>query len=207
MTSYFYLQAKKNNLNADFLYQLETYADSQKTLIYVLNRPLTDQKYNYTYSHSLIILVPKHKIAIVDFGDKKNEFEDYIEDVLEDIGSISDKYLYKEILGRPRTWRNNLLDIKFKFNEKKGVEELLNSLKLEELVDIKKIDLVISLFIGSINDIDRVKQEIPITTLDKIKQKIQLFDGDRGAQFPRSDPAGRRDLGRNAARTDRRSCL
>jgi len=179
MTSYFYLQADKNKLNADFLNQLETYADSQKTLIYVLNRPLTDQKYNYTYSQSLIILAPKHKVAIIDFGNKKHEFDDYIEDVLEDIGSISDKYLYKEVLGRPRTWRKDLLDTEISFDEIKGVENLLESLKLEEEFDIKRLDLLISLFIGSINDIDRVKQEIPATTLDKVKQKIQLFDGDQ----------------------------
>lgn len=35
------------------------------------------------------------------------------------------------------------------------------------------------MFIGSINDIDRVKEEVPITPLDKVKQKIQLFDGDQ----------------------------
>ncbi len=179
MTSYFYLQADKNKSNANFLDQLEEYADNQKTLIYVLNRPLTDQKYNYSYSKSLIILAPKHKVVIIDYGNKKTEFDDYIEDVLEDIGSISDKYLYKEVLGRPRTWRNSLLATDFKLNEINNIEALFDSIALNDDDEIKKLDLLISLFIGSINDIERVKSEIPTTILDKVKQKIQLFDGDQ----------------------------
>lgn len=179
MTSYFYLQAEKNQSNADFLTQLENYADNTKTLIYVLNRPLTDQKYNYSYSQSLIILAPKHKVAIINYGDKTTEFDDYIEDILEDIGSISDKYDYKGVLGRPRTWRNSLLATEIKLNKIDSVETLLSSIALDNDAEIKKLDLLISLFIGSINDIDRVKAEIPKTTLDKVKQKIQLFDGDQ----------------------------
>src|SRR5690606_19055297 len=179
MTSYFYLQADKNQTNANFLSQLESYADSQKTLIYVLNRPLTDQKYNYNYLQSLIILAPRHKVAIINYGNKNAEFNDYIEDVLEDIGSISDKYLYKDVLGRPRTWRSSLLATEIKLNEIDSVESLFNSLELHDDGEIKKLDLLISLFIGSINDIYRVKSEIPTTTLDTVKPIIQLFDGDQ----------------------------
>ena len=69
MSSYFYLQADKDPSNADFLGQLQIYAESEKCLIYVLNRPLTDQKYSYKYTQSLIILSPKNKIAIVDCGE------------------------------------------------------------------------------------------------------------------------------------------
>jgi superfamily I DNA and RNA helicase len=180
MTSYFYSEAKKNPTNANFLSQLESYAGSKKTLIYVLSRPLTDQKYTYTYSQSLIILAPKHKVAIINYGDSNDEFLDYVEDVFEDIGSISDKYLYKEILGRPRAWRESLTTVREWDSISDGdVESLFASLKLSDAREIKKIDLVISLFIGSINDIDRIKAEIPITILDKVKQKIQLFDGDQ----------------------------
>ena len=109
MSSYFYLQADKKPSNADFLDRLQEYAEGEKRLIYVLNRPLTDQKYSYNYTQSLIILSPRHKIAIVDCGNKEDEFDNYLEDVLEDIGSISDKYLYKDVLGRPRQWRKSLL--------------------------------------------------------------------------------------------------
>lgn len=179
MNSYFYLQADKNSKNADFIEKLQDYAEVNKKLIYVLNRPLTDQKYNYRYSQALIILSPKSKIAIVDCGNNTDNFSDYVEDVIEDIGSISDKYLYKEVIGRPRQWRQSLLVSDVSLEDITNEESFFKQLAITDEKEIKKIDLLISLFIGSINDIDRVKEEIPLTTLDKVKQKIQLFDGDQ----------------------------
>lgn len=179
MSSYFYLQADKNPANAEFLEQLQNHAEERKCLIYVLNRPLTDQKYTYRYTQSLIILSPKNKIAIVDYGNREAEFDNYIEDVLEDVGSISDKYLYKDVIGRPRQWRRTLLDYSIKLSEIESIDNLFQSLALNDEGEKKKLDLLISLFIGSINDIERVKEEVPVTTLDKVKQKIQLFDGDQ----------------------------
>ncbi len=179
MSSYFYLQAEKNPSNANFIEQLQEYADNKKTLIYVLNRPLTDQKYTYNYSNSLIVLSPKNKIAILDYGHKTEAFMDFIEDVLEDIGSISDKYLYKEVIGRPRQWKKSLIESQIKIPDVTSIDDLFAGLALNDEIEKKKIDLLISLFIGSINDIYRVKEEVPVTTLDKVKQKIQLFDGDQ----------------------------
>lgn len=179
MSSYFYLQADKNANNADFIEKLQQYAESEKKLIYVLDKPLTDQKYTYKYTQVLIILSPKCKIAIADYGDNENNFSDFVEDVLEDIGSISDKYLYKDVIGRPRQWRNTLLNDAVKITEPNSVDTLFANLSITDETDKKKIDLLISLFIGSINDIDRVKESVPTTTLDKVKQKIQLFDGDQ----------------------------
>lgn len=179
MSSYFYLQADKNKHNADFVHQLEQYAERKKVLIYVLNRPLTDQKYFYSYSQSLIILSPKNKIVIIDYGGKEIEFSNYVEDVIEDIGSISDKFLYKDVIGRPRSWRSTLIDTKIGLKDIDTVDQLFAKVALTDEAEIKKLDLLISLFIGSINDIERVKEDVPATTLDKVKQKIQLFDGDQ----------------------------
>ncbi len=68
MSSYFYLQAEKNSKNADLLNRLGDYADYSKELIYVLNKPLGDVKYNYAYKSALIILAPKSKILFLDYG-------------------------------------------------------------------------------------------------------------------------------------------
>ena len=43
----------------------------------------------------------------------------------------------------------------------------------------KKSELIISLLTGSINNIDKVKGNVPDNILDKVKQKIILFDGDQ----------------------------
>ena len=158
MSSYFYLQADKNSKNASFLEKLQVYAEAHKELIYVLNRPLTDQKYTYRYSDALIVLSPKHKIAIIDCGRSSDGFDDYVEDVIEDIGSISDKYLYKEVIGRPRQWRQSLVVSDIALGEIIEEEQFFQELFIDKDAEIKKIDLLISLFIGSINDIDRVKE-------------------------------------------------
>ena len=179
MSSYFFLQADKNAQNGDFLSKLEEYSFQHKKLIYVLDSPLTDQKYSYKYSQALIILSPNNKITIIDFGNSKTEFNNYIEDIIEDIGSISDKYLYKEVIGRTRIWRDSLIEPNLQNSIISDIDVFFQKTELTDENDKKKLDLLISLFIGSINDIDRVKQEVPITTLDKVKQKIQLFDGDQ----------------------------
>ncbi|HFE9765182.1 TPA: DEAD/DEAH box helicase [Acinetobacter baumannii] len=183
MSSYFFLDADKNSKNAKIINDLEQYAEENKKLIYVLKKPLTDQKYDYSYKDALIILAPKHKVIILDFSSKEyeenQEYQDYVEDVIEDVGSISDKYLYKDIIGRTRHWRNKLVEYKLQYKEEISIKEIINNNTLANSKDIKHLDLLISLFIGSINDIDRIKEDIPETLLDQVKQKIQLFDGDQ----------------------------
>lgn len=183
MSSYFFLDAEKNHKNAEVIDDLSSYAENNKKLIYVLNKPLTDQKYEYNYPDSLIILSPKQKVLIVDFSsidyDDNEEYQEYIEDVIEDVGSISDKYLYKDIIGRTRRWRKELVEYQIKYEKSLDVERLFELNRLTEPKSIKNLDLLISLFIGSINDIERVKENVPIELLDQVKQKIQLFDGDQ----------------------------
>ena len=181
MSSYFFIHAEKNSNNADLIDSLEKYAEDNKTLIYVLNKPLTDQKYNYSYNDAIIVLSPKHKVFIINslLNGSGELFEDFVEDVLEDVGSISDKYLYKEVIGRPRQWRKKLVNERLTIKEIKDINDLFESNKLIDSRDIKDLDLLISLFIGSINDIDRVKDNVPVTLLDQVKQKIQLFDADQ----------------------------
>ncbi len=179
MNSYFFLQADKNSKNADFIDALKEFSDTNQTLIYILDRPLTDQKYSYKYSQALIILSSGNKIAIVDYGENEDEYEDFVEDVIEDVGSISDKYLYKNVVGRPRVWRKSLIESEISIDSITDINAFFKTLSLKEESDKRKLDLLISLFIGSINDIDRVKEDVPITLLDKVKQKIQLFDGDQ----------------------------
>ena len=124
MTSYFFSQVEQNTKNSDFLKRLEAFAYSNKKLIYVLDRPLTDQKYSYKYSQALIILSPKNKISIIDYGNKKEEFLNYVEDIIEDISSISDKYLYKNIIGRSRVWRSTLFETDIRIETLSNISEI-----------------------------------------------------------------------------------
>lgn len=178
--SFFYSQVNENKKNRDFLKKIEEFSKEMLIQIYVLNKPLGENKYNYNYEDGLILLVPKYKMIFVNFNRGNEEFEDYVEDFIEDIGYISDKYGYKKILGRPRVWKKE-------FFEKKNYEDISN---LEIDVFLKKNKLktkeserngeyLISLLTGSINDIERIGGGFPENLLDQIKRKIVLFDGDQ----------------------------
>jgi len=176
-TSFFYLQAEKNDKNAGFINSLELYADKNKRQVYVVDRPLGDSKYAYTYKEVLVLLIPNHKMFFINTGNDAELFEDYVEDFLEDVGSISDKFRYKNVIGRPRSWRKSIID-SVHINEFNGdIEKFLESSVLTGGDVRKKCELIISLLTGSINDIEKVKGDVPDNILDKVKQKILLFDG------------------------------
>ncbi|MGP9512931.1 DEAD/DEAH box helicase [Psychrobacter sp. AOP5-GZ1-6] len=180
MSDYFFLGAEKNSSNASFIDSIESYASSNKTLIYILDRPLTDNKYSYSYNNALILLSSKKKITIINCDHENNDlYDDFVEDVIEDLSSISDKYQYKSVIGRSRHWRGSLLETELSITKIKDIPTLLQNIELSDDLESKKVDLMISLFIGSINDINRVKDNVPTNLLDKVKQKIQLFDSDQ----------------------------
>jgi len=178
-SSFFFIQAEKNSKNCDFLDALENYAESKKQQIYVIDQPLGDSKYSYEYDDGLVLLAPNFKIIFLNFGEDDSDFDEYVEDFIEDMGFISDKFRYKKIIGRPRVWREELIAKETKFDSSLGIEELLNRHSIATGEKKKKCELMISLLTGSINDIDRVKGDVPDNILDKIKKKILLFDGDQ----------------------------
>jgi len=189
--SFFFLQADKNENNSDFIDALEEYTNSHKKQIYVIDRPLGDSKYSYDFRCALILLIPDHKIILMNFGGDTSEFNEFTEDFIEDLGSISDKFRYKNIIGRPRNWRD-LLIISVQYDSSLlNIGKLLTEFRLNNSLDKKKCELMISLLTGSINDIEKVKGSVPDNILDKIKQKIQLFDGDQ-TRFVYQKPSKKR---------------
>lgn len=176
-SSYFFDYIDRKPKTDKFIDSLCDYANENKQLIYALDRPLTDQKYSYNYSDAIIILSPKHKITIINYGDN-DLFGEYLEDIYEDIASISDKYDYKKVIGRKREWID-MFSVQSTSVDILSISELMTNNSINDDYNIKLIDLLISLFVGSINDVDRIKKEVPTTILDRVKQKIQLFDGDQ----------------------------
>ncbi|MDH0241007.1 DEAD/DEAH box helicase [Aeromonas caviae] len=177
-SSFFYLQVDKNDNNYALIEKISDFAEKKKKQIYVVDRPLGDKKYTYNYSNALLILIPGYKLSFIDFGNNEDQFLDYCEDFIEDLGSISDKFKYKEHIGRPRSWRKSLIT-EIGVNELDDFEDFISTIKLENSADKRRSELLISLLTGSINNIDKVKLDMPDNALDKIKQKIILFDGDQ----------------------------
>lgn len=155
--------------------QLRIYSQTQDKQVYILHRVLGVKKpYQYAINSVAYILIPKHPIVILNYGDvNADELEDYFYDFKEDLGHLSDKYNYDKLLGRARKWPDEWIaytDIS-NFELRKYLEEEIES------QHIRKVDLLISLLIGSINSVEKIGENEPITTLDKVKQKIVLFDG------------------------------
>lgn len=178
-SSFFFLQAGiENPKNHGFIENLRAYSEATKIQIYVIDRPLGDSKYTYDHKDGLVVLAPKHKLIFIDFSDSHLSFEDFVDDFIEDLGSISDKFRYKEHIGRPKNWS----DLIYRPGDQEDINDIgnlfLNTLITDPLRQ-RVAELLLSLLTGSINDISKVRVEIPLEVLDKVKQKIVLFDGDQ----------------------------
>ena len=141
---------------------------------YILDHPFCED-FQYDYKQACVVLVPNYKMIFVNFSDDNEAFEDYILDFKEDIARLSSKHSYEKIIGRTRSWFNNLHTCYSQ--EDGGFEEFLDKQRLCIPEDCKRIELLISLLTNSINDIKRIGEiGIAENLLDKIKQKIILFD-------------------------------
>lgn len=176
-SNYFYSNIAESSANKNFLEEMHSIAESVKEQIYVISGPLIDGKYQYDDDSLMIVLSSKKKISFVTTRDMNEGFEDLCEDIIEDIASVSDKYGYKEKIGRPRVWRDKLI-CRYSVKEIKDVRTwFCKEVSLKNEDDFRTLDLLVSLFIGSINDVKDITTEEPDNLLDKVKYKIQLFDG------------------------------
>lgn len=175
--SFFFIQSGiENDKNTDLIGQIKKYSEDYKQQIYIVQTPLWDEKYSYDYKDGIIILTPKHKIIFCDLGNDNIAIEEYKDDFIEDIGAISDKFLYKNHIGRPKVWKELIVT---EDDLSQPIKDILDHHELATPKSQKTCQLLISLITGSINDIERVKDNVPEYLLDKVKQKILLFDGEQ----------------------------
>ncbi|MGB1205483.1 MAG: DEAD/DEAH box helicase [Chitinophagales bacterium] len=176
--SLFYSHIEENELNINWIKKIKTYSlENPEKQIYLISAPL-GEKYSYSYEeHVLVILSPKHKIIFIDLKNENEAFEEYYDDFIEDLSYISDKYNYKEHIGRPRRWKKNIT-IKETLSKISTIDELFDKHILSQQ-DYRKAELLISLLLGSINDIEKIGATEPDTILDKVKRNIVLFDGEQ----------------------------
>ena len=166
----------------EFVSKLKAYAEKSTNgnPVYVINKPLGDNKYAYTYEKAMVILVPKYRVIFLNYGKNIDAYEDYVEDFLDDVGHISDKYNYLKVLGRPRNWKKDyVVQVEYDDIKDKKIEEFLAEYRLETKEKERKGEFLISLLTGSINNIEKTGVDYPETILEKIKRKIILFDGDQ----------------------------
>lgn len=184
-SNYFFIDAEEDViLENTIITQLKDYANLNCKQIYVIQSALSTNT-EYIYKKACAIIIPHHKLLVANFdASQKNYFDDYWEDFLEDLGYLSEKYGYREILGRPRDWRHLIEKISgFELN----TMDDFSSFEVTDQRQIRTIELLTSLLIGSINDIRKIGSEIPDTLLKKIKSKIVLYDGTQSSFIYQDD--------------------
>lgn len=187
-TSFFFLQAEKSQANHTFVEEIERSAVSTCEQTYVITQPLGDNRYAYPHQGAIVVLSPKRRLAFVDFSGDTNSFNDFVEDFLEDLASISDKYRYKEAIGRPRNWRSDLIT-KIEADDVSPFESWQLETQIDDPAKQRIAELLVSLLTGSINDIEKVRADTPNSLLDTVKRKILLFDGEQ-TRFIYQQPTG-----------------
>ncbi len=170
-----------NQESVDFLEKyFEDYAEKKGIdKVYIISKPLIED-FDYEFKNkAVIVLIPTKKILFLNLASGESEkFEDFVEDVLDDVKSLSDRYGFTRLIERPRKWRKNIVVQEDYERFRKEPEVVLNKLEIPEgnLRDRRLSNLIISLLIGSINDANRIKTLTPETVVEKVKQRIILFD-------------------------------
>lgn len=165
--------------NQSLFHEIKEYSQSKNLPVYIINRPLTDRRYSYSVTKAFIILIPKHKLVFVNSGESSKDFEEFILDFIEDAGALSDKYEFKDNLGRARTWRDKYIYELSDINSN-SISNVLSEVSLQDNNRLSwESEQLLSLLLGSINDVSRIGREPAETELDKIKKKIILFDAEQ----------------------------
>lgn len=166
--------------NFAYISELEKYAKDREIQLFILSAPLIDAKYTSDYKKGLILATPGHKIIFVSLDNDResDDFQNYVIDTLEDIGSISDRYHFKEKIGRPRYWKEKAIAM-VDYNDIACDYNIVDNYLIQDPTEVRRVNIIISFLIGSINSAANIDVEAPINILESVKQKIQLFDSDQ----------------------------
>lgn len=150
---------------------LTKYAEDNKKQLYILCRPLSKESSVYDYQEAFVIFASGMKPCFIDISNNPVDFDDFIDEFIDDISHLSKTFEYNNKIGKKKTWVE-LLEIT------SSVDFDFDKLQLTNPRDKRIADLITSLVIGSINDISKINLDAA-NLLDTIKSKIILFDTDQ----------------------------
>ena len=177
LSSYFYCDLEyEEGKEPAWLLRLNDFSRSNQRRTYVMRSPVTDTE-DVRYDSNFLLMIAGKKLCIVQQSDDKL-FKAYCEDTLNSILYLFRKYNYRNELGLFSELSGRLIDYRAE-SDINDIDALLSSLAISEAIDVRRSELLISLCIGNPNEIDRVGDMVPQTILEKVKHKIQLFDGDQ----------------------------
>lgn len=185
MSGYCFYSPEAENLveSVGIKEEIDQYAESQKKQTYVLCHPLSKEDGDYDYDKAVVVFASGKRPCIIDTGNDEEALEDFADDFVDDVAYLSEKFRYREKIGRKKRWEHL-------FHTSSAEDFSFDDLNFESPADTRIADLIASLVIGSINDISRIDLEAE-GLLDRIKSKIILFDTDQTSFVFRSG-AGKR---------------
>lgn len=180
MQSYLYHDLnKKNDIYSALVNKVEKFAQQKETDIFMIRIPKNDLDETFRpLNGCFMFLSARHKIALVNAFATKEAFANYVEDVKDVLSYLFMKYEYRSKLGRFNSLADTLI-IESSLADMEDLEVFWQTLDLPNNQQKKYADLMVALCTGSINDINRVGDNVPTNLLDQVKQKIQLFDADQ----------------------------
>lgn len=174
----------KERLESSHINTLISLIDKDCSQAYALFSPLNEKEYIYYYDEDneepqeyksgFVFLQPGYPIIFIGLDEDEESLDYYKEQFLLDLNTLSDKFKYDKYIGRQLKWKKYISE-EFFINDLSEYSDL----KQENPDDKRKTELLISLIIGSINQIENISIKAPENLLDKVKNKIQLFDGDQ----------------------------
>jgi len=178
--SYYFTNIGNDPLLDPLNLKLASFAQKSKKLIYFLNSPLVEEDTEDCPKTGLgLILMPDHKLIFVKSPHTDDEyFEEFVDNFIDDIGYLTKKYKHLELIGRAKKWKEDLVE-SIILTDELDLSELFDTKLLVNYEAKRNTNLLISLVIGSINDISMVSINEPLDILEAIKKKIVLFDGDQ----------------------------
>jgi superfamily I DNA and RNA helicase len=96
--SLFYNHIASTDLNHNLIEEIEDYADNNTSAqIYLVRSLLGEGKNEYEYEDNVVVVLsPKHKILFINLGNNEELFEEYCDDFILDLNSISNRYTYQK---------------------------------------------------------------------------------------------------------------
>lgn len=175
--SFFFRSSDLENLELNRIEScLEKYASATDSQVYLICKPMLCKR-PYQYDDCFAILIPGKKVVLACL-ESASEYTNYCADFIDDLSTFSNNYDYVSKIGRPREWENLIAKIgSFEVNQLSNLIEEKASLSSD--TDKRKSRLLISLLLGSINDIKKINLEPHQDILDLIKQRIILFDAEQ----------------------------
>lgn len=180
MQSYLYHDLnKKNDIYSALVNRVEEFAQQKEADIFMIRIPKNDLDETLRpLNGCFMFLSARHKIALVNAFATKEAFANYVEDVKDVLSYLFMKYEYRSKLGRFNSLADTLI-IESSLADMEDLDVFWQTLDLPNNQQRKYADLMVALCTGSINDINRVGDNVPTNLLDQVKQKIQLFDADQ----------------------------